>query len=259
MAEFAAFSLELLSPLHLGSRRAGIVAQTHRFAPGHLFVYALAAGLGGSRGGSPAAYADALDEILRRFRFGPAFFVEDERRLTEDEVGSRLLSSSHHVSLSLDTRAAVDRALFEVERLQTRPGSSIRLAGGVWFDTAKLDGKTLPDWLSEIFLGGELKTGHGRVRCTAWQAGAQHYPGIGSADARGLRLQSGDVLPGPTLTGVVRAPLIPWLGRRHDKVRGFGRRVSLAAMVRLHGQVVNTGYFLPANDEPGLGCWQATE
>ena len=259
MAEFAAFSLELLSPLHLGSRRAGIVAQTHRFAPGHLFAYALAASLGGQRGGSPAVFADALDETLRRFRFGPAFFIEGERRLSDDEVASRLLSSSHHVSLSLDTRAAVDRALFEVERLQTKPGSPIRLAGGVWFDTAKLDGKVLPDWLSEIFLGGELKTGHGRVRCTDWQVGARHYPGIGPADAQGLSLESGDVLPGPALTGVAKAPLMPWLGRRHDKARGFGRCLSQAAMVRLHGNVVNTGYFLPAKHEPGLGCWQVAD
>ncbi len=76
MPTFAAFSLELRSPLHLGSRRAGVVAQTHRHAPGHLFVHALAAAVGAARGGSPGHFADALDEIMRRFRFGPAFFID---------------------------------------------------------------------------------------------------------------------------------------------------------------------------------------
>jgi len=96
-----------------------VVAQTHRFAPGHLFAYALAASLGAHRGGSGAAFADALDEVLRRFRFGPAFFMEEGRRMDDSEVEIRMLSSSHHVGLALDARAAVDSARAALDSART--------------------------------------------------------------------------------------------------------------------------------------------
>jgi hypothetical protein len=177
MSRFAAFSLELLSPLHLGSRRAGVVAQTHRHAPGHLFVHALAAAVGAARDGLPEHFAEALAEVMRRFRFGPAFFIDGERRLDDTEVERRLLSSSHHVTLDGATRSAVESALFEVEQLAVPAGGSIRLRGGVWFDDERLDAHVLREWLSNIRLGGEIKTGCGHVHCDGWQADAPGYPG----------------------------------------------------------------------------------
>jgi hypothetical protein len=258
MTTFAAFSLEMLSPLHLGSRRAGVVAQTHRHAPGHLFVYALAAAVGAARGGSPAQFSDALDEIMRRFRFGPGFFLEGERRLDDAEVERRLLSSSHHVTLDSTTRSAVESALFEVEKLAVPANSGIRLCAGVWFDEATLDARPLRDWLSDLRLGGELKTGCGRVHCDAWHAGAPRYPGIAAADSQGLRLAAGEMLPGAALDGVHGVPLQPWLGRRHDPTLGFGRRFSQAVLVRMHGRTVQDARFLPCSNGEAAGCWQAT-
>ena len=258
MATFAAFSLELHSPLHLGSRRAGVVAQTHRHAPGHLFVHALAAAVGAARGGSPGQFADALDEITRRFRFGPGFFLEGERRLDDAEVERRLLSSSHHVTLDSTTRSAVESALFEVEKLAPPPNSGIRLCAGVWFDEDKLDARSLRNWLSDLRLGGELKTGCGRVHCDGWQAGAAHFPGIAAADGQGLRLAAGETLPGAALDGVHGVPLQPWVGRRHDPTLGFGRRLSQAVLVRMHGRTVQDARFLPCSNGEAAGCWQAT-
>ena len=257
MTTFASFSLELLSPLHLGSRRAGVVAQTHRHAPGHLFVHALAAVVGAGRGGLPGQFADALDEIMRRFRFGPAFFAEGERRLDDGEVERWLLSSSHHVTLNGTTRAAVDSALFEVEQLAVPAGSGIRLCGGVWFDDDNLDSRPLREWLSLIRLGGELKTGCGHLRCDGWQANATRYPGIAPADGDGLHMAAGELLPGAAISGVDSVPLQPWLGRRHDATLGFGRRLSQAVLVRMNGRSEQGARFLPCGSGEATGCWQA--
>ena len=256
MNAFAAFSLELLSPLHLGSRRAGVVAQTHRHAPGHIFVHALASVVGAARGGSPGQFADALDEIMRRFRFGPGFFLEGERRLDDAEVERRLLSSSHHVTLDNTNRSAVDSALFEVEELAVPASASIRLRAGVWFDEDRLDGRPLREWLSMLRLGGELKTGCGRIICDGWQTNADRYPGIAAADGNGLHLMEGELLPGAALDGVHGTPLQPWLGRRHDLTLGFGRRMSQAVLVRLHGRSVQEARFLPCGSGEAAGCWQ---
>jgi len=256
MTTFATFSLELRSPLHLGSRRAGVVAQTHRHAPGHLFVHALAAAVGAARGGMPGQFADALDEIMRRFRFGPAFFLEGERRLDDDEVEQCLISSRHHVTLDSSTRSAVESALFEVEQLVVPNSRRIRLCGGVWFDQDKLDARPLREWLSVIRLGGELKTGCGHLRCDGWQAGATRYPGVAAADGQGVHLAAGDLLPGTSIDGVGGVPLQPWLGRRHDSKLGFGRRLSQAVLVRMHGVSEQKSCFLPCASGDATGCWQ---
>lgn len=253
-AVFAAFSLELVSPLHLGSRRAGVVAQTHRHAPGHLFTHALAASVGMRRGTDPATFQQALAEIMRRFRFGPAFFMEGGRRLDDAEVGRRLIASSHHVTLDGDSRSAVESALFEVESIQ--PRRTIHLAGGVWLEDGDLiDNRPLAEWLSDIRLGGELKTGFGRVRCSAWDEKATLYPGVGKATAEGVVLEAGQPLPGAALAGVGESPLVPWLGRRHDPKLGFGRRLSRAALVRINGVVPARTLFRPHGSDEGLGCW----
>lgn len=257
MSTFAAFSLELLSPLHLGSRRAGVVAQTYRHAPGHLFVHALAAAVGAARGGLPENFAGALADVMHRFRFGPAFFIDGDRRLDDTEVERRLLSSSHHVTLDGTTRSAVESALFEVEQLAVPAGGSIRLGGGVWFDDERLDAHPLREWLSIIRLGGEIKTGCGHVHCDGWQVDTPRYPGVGTAaDGAGVRLAAGELLPGAAIDGVGGVPLQPWLGRRHDPKLGFGRSLSQAVLVRMHGRSERDVRFLPCGSGAAAGCWQ---
>lgn len=255
--QFCTFTLKLQSSLHLGRRRAGVVSQTHRHAPGHLFVYALAACVGSQRGGTHTeVFVQALDEIRQRFRFGPAVFMEGDRRLNEVEVEQKLLTSRHHVTLDSYTGSAVDSALFEVELLHDNPSIDMRLCGGVWLNGDEhIDGQPLHHWLSAIRLGGEQKIGCGRVQCMHWDAQATQYPGLGSATTSGLSLSAGAVLPGAALDGVEHAPLVPWLGRRYDPTQGFGRRLSEAVLVRLNGRVSEAATFLPANTEPGLGCW----
>ena len=259
MKTFARYSLKLESALHLGRRRASFVAQTFRHAPGHLFPHALAAAVGAERGGKFQHFDQALQEIITRFRFGPAFFMDGENPLTETQVEHRLVYSNHHVTLDGATRSAVDTALFEVEHLSAPPDgkdSKIRLCGGVWFDDEILDKRPLREWLSCIRLGGELKTGYGHVRCDGWQTGATQYPGIGKADAAGLHVDKEARLPGAALDGVKDAPLTPWLGRRYDQELGFGRKLSKSVLVRVDGISEAKSIFLPATDAAGLGCWQ---
>lgn len=260
MITFASFSLELLSPLHLGSRRAGVVAQTHRHAPGHLFTHALAAAVGSRRGAAPDAFSTALEEISRRFRFGPAFFMRGTERLDDDAVERELLASSHHVTIDNGSRSAVESALFEVEFIQCIRDSGVRLCGGVWHEDGDfIDGRPLREWLSEIRLGGEQKAGLGRLRCDGWLSEATEYQGVGSVGPAGVQVAAGSRLPGAALDGVTAAPLQPWLGRRHDAKSGFGRRLSQAALVRLNGRVDTASVFLPSASEPGLGCWKVVK
>jgi hypothetical protein len=171
MATFAVYSLELLSPLHLGSRRAGVVAQTHRHAPGHLFVHALAAAVGAARGGSPKDFSDALGEVMQCFRFGPAFFIDGERRLDDAEVGRLLLGSSHHVTLDGATRSAVESALFEVEQLAVPAGrqrNSPAAAASGSPTTVSTRARCATGCRTSASVA-RLKTGCGHVRCDRWQ------------------------------------------------------------------------------------------
>jgi hypothetical protein len=257
MSTFASYSLELKSPLHLGSRRTGVVAQTHRHAPGHLFVYALAAVVGMRRGSTPDVFAQALKEVTERFRFGPASFMCGEKRLDDAVVEQKMIASNHHVTLDGSTRSAVERAMFEVEFIHAPPVLDVRLKGGVWCEGGEsIDRRPLREWLSEVRLGGEIKTGLGRVHCESWQNNAKNYPGMGLANSKGLRVTAGSQLFGVALDGVGDTPLIPWLGRRHDSQIGFGRRLSQAVLVRMHGRVNEDADFLPSISDPGLGCWQ---
>lgn len=260
MSTFASYSLELKSALHLGSRRSGVVAQTHRHAPGHLFVYALAATVGMHRGGKPDDFAQALQEVTKRFRFGPAFFMRGDQRLNEAAVERELVSSSHHVTLDGEARSAVESALFEVEIICPPKALDVRLKGGVWCEGGEsIDRRPLREWLSEVRLGGELKTGLGRVQCESWKSDAKNYPGMGLASSKGLRATAGSQLFGVALDGTIAAPLVPWLGRRHDQRLGFGRRLSQAVLVRMNGRVDVDTDFMPSVSDPGLGCWQRTE
>lgn len=257
MSTFASYSLELKSPLHLGSRRAGVVAQTHRHAPGHLFVYALAAAVGMRRGATPDVFAQALQEVTRRFRFGPAFFMRDDKRLDDTAVEQKMIASNHHVTLDGQSRSAVESALFEVEYIHPPKALDVRLKGGVWCEGGEsIDRRPLREWLSDVRLGGEIKTGLGCVHCESWENDAKNYPSMGLASSKGLRATAGSHLFGVALNGVGAAPLIPWLGRRHDSKLGFGRRLSQAVLVRMNGRVYADADFMPSVDDPGLGCWQ---
>ncbi len=237
--KFAGLTLELDSPLHVRAGRAGMAARCRGFLPGHVLTYALATTLSKALGGRPIDFAQALEQVRRNTRCGPLFILGGKvglcPRLDQRAIETRYLTGGNHATRCLDTRSAVENALFEVEAIAARvadgpgdPPRPVRLDGGMWFDEPHLQGKPLPDWLRRCRLGGELKAGCGQVRLHAWAPTARAYAGRGRADGDGLHLTIGETLPGPALDGVGNAPLEPWTGRAHDPGRGFDRRFSAA-------------------------------
>ena len=272
---FAAFTLNLVTPLHLGSGRAGMVAKSHAFVPAHLFSYALAAQYGRRHGGQSADFEAGLAAVNAAVRFGPALMLNDQRQIAADWLDhpQRYLSGQHHVALELDTRSAADSALFETEYLSTHylagsdKGKPLRLGGGMWFAEETFAGRPWQDWLNELRLGGELKSGLGHVRLADWQPDRTDFHGWGRTDGQGLQLDSGQRLWGAALDSIPDsvlsdAPLRPWLGRSYDFSRGhggFGRHLDRVALVRLHPRYIHSdpGRFMPARRTGWQwGCWE---
>jgi len=269
---FAAFTLEPVTPLHPGSGRAGMVARSHGFIPAHLFACALAAQYGRRAGGRPADFEAGLDAVNQAVRFGPALPLDDKGHIAEDwpEHPERYLGGQPHVALHLDTRSAADSALYETEYLSPRhlygklQGQPLRLGGGLWYREDHFAGRPWQDWLGELRLGGELKSGLGHIRLIDWQAQRADYHGACSVDGQGIHVQPKQRLWGAALQteALSDAPLRPWLGRRYDFGRGkggFGRHLDDVALVCLHGRYQGSGkaVFLPALG-PGSrwGCWE---
>lgn len=271
---FTGFILELETPLHIGAGRGGMLLRSHGFVPGHLVSYALAAAIGKASGGQSSDFSQALDSVLQHTRCGPLFIRNPEKqqpftpRRDRTTIENRYLIARTQVALDVTTGSAIDRALFEVESIAARvprpqqdePVQPVQLVGGLWHDATHLAGKSLQDWFhSGLLLGGELKTGLGRVRLAThgWLPKAPHYAQCPAwpVNDHGLRRIQGDLLPGPSLDGTADAPWQPWLGRRFDENRGFGRRFSGAALVRMDARCLTPGDYLPATGEVGLGCW----
>lgn len=239
--QFASFALELASPLHVGAGRAGMIARCRTFVPGHLFSYALAALVGAAQGGQRKDFRAALDEVLASTRFGPGFCLGGDGRLEGwSDRGEALLGGDNHVALDPATRSAAEGSLYEIETLGHRDASGrpVRIGAGVWFSSATLAGRPLTEWLGALRLGGELKTGCGRITLAGWQPNTSDYHGWGRCSGRGLALEASERLHGPSLDGApaaaAQASLEPWLGRTYDYTRGsFGTRLSGVALVQI--------------------------
>ncbi len=268
--QFAQITFKLSSALHIGSGRSGMLAKCHGFVPGHILTYALAAAIGKANGGQYEDFTQALDEVKNRISCGPLFIENPQQagsvlfpRRDRTSIERQFLTASNHVTLMPDSRASVEGALFEVERISaqivrgTYRRQVTRLIGGLWHTDSHLAGKPLSDWLSVCLLGGETKSGCGLVILDEWSENASTYAGLekSTVDGQGLSLTAGERLPGPALSGVGQAPQQPWLGRLYDKQQGFGRRLSEAALIYMDGICEQDAIFLPHASELGLGCW----
>ncbi len=266
---YAQIILTLASDLHIGSGRAGMLAKTHRFVPGHVLTYALAAAIGKQTGGGYPQFVEALERVRQTLRCGPLFFLNPAQpeqalwpTLHSETIEQQFLIASNHVTLDYASRSGVNGALFEVEAIAANvvrganKGRSTRLVGGLWFGDHRLSGRSVCDWLGDCLLGGELKTGLGRIAKVEWSESAAQYAGIGRVDGDGLHLESGELLPGVSLQGVSNAAIYPWMGRLYDRRKGFGRRLSEPVFVAFDAKVERTGCFMPAMNDKGLGCWE---
>lgn len=266
---YAQILLTLASDLHIGSGRAGMLAKTHRFVPGHVLTYALAAAIGKQNGASYAEFVDALHRVRQTLRCGPLLLQNPQQpdqvlwpSLHAEMIEQQFLVATNHVTLNSSSRSSVNGALFEVEAIAARvvrgvcQGQSTRLVGGLWFRDEQLSGRRVVDWLGDCLLGGELKGGLGRIAKVEWSDGVTRYAGIGRVDGDGLHLQSGERLPGVSLQGITDAAVYPWVGRLYDVDKGFGRHLSEPAFVAFDAKVLTDGCFIPAIDDKGLGCWE---
>lgn len=268
---FTGFILELETPLHIGAGRGGMLARGHGFVPGHVVSYALAAAIGKASGGQYSHFEAALSTVLSETRCGPLFILDPQEkcallpRRDRERIERYYLIARNQVTLDVETGSAVESALFEVESIAARAlhglkrGTPVQLVGGLWHDNQQLAEKLLKDWFgSGLLLGGELKTGLGRVTLAGWMPNTPHYAKNPEwpVDKDGLRLDTNMILPGPSLDGGSDAPLQPWLGRLFDEKQGFGRRFPGAALVRLDARCTDPGWYLPAATKVGLGCWQ---
>jgi len=269
---YAQICFTLESELHIGAGRAGMLAKTHSFVPGHIVSNALAVAIGKVQGGQYANFQTALQQVQMHTRCGPLFLQNpsDHTQVLlpsrdKSAIEQQFLTASNHVALHPDTRSSIEGALFEVEAIATRvlrgkhQGQPTQLIGGLWYDPAMLDGRELSDWLNACLLGGELKSGLGRVRVTQFTTDIYQYAGLGKVDAQGLHLEAGACLPGVGLNGIGATPFYPWVGRLFDKNKGFGRTLSVAAFVAYDATVTRNACFLPQNDTFGWGCWQRVD
>jgi hypothetical protein len=265
--EFASITLELSTPLHIGKGRCGMLAKSFGFVPGHIISYALANVLAKQQySGKESDFQRALKTIRSQLRCGPFFIQEGDEVLLplQDEtlIESHYLIGSNHVTLYPDTRTSVETALFEIEAIAPyvlrgdERGEPTRLVGGIWYESQQLGNSSISDCLNQCWLGGEIKTGFGRVKCIIKPKKSETYPGIkGKCDDKGVHLEKGAYLPGPALAGVINSPIRPWVGRLYDEKQGFGRRLGSPALVRMDGKVEQDACFLPVAEEKGFGCW----
>ncbi len=265
---YTQITLTLASDWHIGSGRAGMLAKTHRFVPGHVVSYALAAAIGKDSGGRYADFVKALQQVRESLRCGPLLLANPEQPehgllpfIHAESIEAQFLVASQHVTLHPETRSGVEGALFEMEAIAPKivrgisQGQPARLVGGFWADSESLAGRSLQDWLKESRFGGELKAGLGRVAEVSLQSDRVSYAGWGRVDASGLHLAAGEWLPGVALNGVSQNIQFPWLGRLYDETQGFGRKLAEPVFVARDGQAATNTCFIPSNDEVGLGCW----
>jgi len=267
--QYAQVCLTLASDCHIGSGRAGMLAKSHRFIPAHVVSYALAAAIGKSQGGQYADFERALEWLQKNTHCGPLFLQNpalDNQVLLpkrdQQAIEQQFLVASNHVTLHSQTRSSVEGALFEVEVISAsvvrgdHQGQATQLLGGIWHTGESINGKTVLDYLGDCLLGGELKTGLGRIAHIVINESAADYVGIGRVDAQGLHLKQDDILLGVALDGVKEAAFYPWVGRLFDQEKGFGRRISQAAFVAYDAAVQQSACFLPQAKSDGFGCWQ---
>ncbi len=178
-------TFRLLSPMHVGYRRAGNLMQTRPYVPGRLLWAALTARLtrGTGKGNDAAAYRRVGDQLQASFRFGylwPGLGEKDTDKKScvpperpyfpwehEEDFDYLLLGSVMSTAIVPHQTTAHEGSLHEVEFLapHARDGRPVFLLGDLWVREGALP-TGLQGWkdaLRHIQLGGERGYGWGQV------------------------------------------------------------------------------------------------
>jgi hypothetical protein len=269
-----AYQFELASMCHPGVGRRGMVAYIHRFIPGHVISFGLAVALAKLRcpKGQGVKFEDfesALSMIQKSWRVGPAFLLRDNEALLPEKDKSLIEVTSIHsrnqVALDFETKSGIDGALFELEAHQStllsgeHKGESAVWGCVVWGDEALEEGITFNALLEKALLGGELTKGMGRIKKVS-KVSQERYFGYGKLSEEGLHLEANSIVPGAMLArqdGSVNAVERPWVGRRFDRQKGFGRSSSNVVFVQMDANTARPMTLRPSSDLETLGLWEA--
>ncbi|RJX27662.1 MAG: hypothetical protein C4554_03855 [Dethiobacter sp.] len=256
-------SFRLLSPLHIGWRKAGTLMQTLPYATGRNMWGAFTERLTREKGeNNYKEVGQAINKQLRFTYFFPSTSPEKiECWFWDDcEVFSWLYLNSY-TSTALENKFASDGSLHEIEYIspKTRRGESVYLLGYIM---EKED--TLIDWkavLNRLQLGGERKYGWGRLMNHKL---SENYNDIFSYVFKESQGDPQIVLPKgePVLAHTVaekmncEGTLEPFVGRETSSGKGFGAVFSTAEICWVPGSKAKeekTISIMP------MGIWRASK
>jgi hypothetical protein len=238
---------ELLSPLHIGYRRIGTLAETRRYVPGRAIWGALTARI--TRDAGSQNYASVGRRVQEELAWTYLFVSTTPGQVplwpwngNEHEFEWLHLGSLASTALE-DGHGAEEGALHEVEYIapHTRSGERAYLTGYL-FERA---GSAL-DWrdaLNRLQIGGERSYGGGRVRPFSL-APAQGplfgiYPAHTDSERPILQVPGGQALTAHALasdTGEYHGAVEPLVGRETDTEKAaFGAKPSSAIICWMPG------------------------
>lgn len=267
-----AYRFELATMCHPGAGRRGMVAYVHRFIPGHVISFGLAvawAKLNVSReqGIKFEDFESALALIQKTWSIGPAFLLKEQKALLPEKdkrvIEAYSVHSRNQVALDAETKSAMDGALFELEAHQPillsgdHKGQAAKWGCVVWGDES-LEGIGFETLLSQALLGGELTKGMGRIKQVS-KVSQEGYFGYGKLLDEGLSLEAESFVPGAMVSlqdDSVSAIERPWVGRRFDRHKGFGRSSSEVVFVQMDAYTSQPLKLRPSSELKTLGLWE---
>ena len=238
--------LRLESPLHVGFRRYGNLAQTRLYSPARLFWGAITARVArDTLHGDYGQAASWMDHNVRLSYFYPGGEDAPDFPWRDEAFAWKYLSS--HVSTALvDGRSKADGSLHETEFLapKTRAGKAVWLHGYLWrnaaLDTVAEHG--LRRALSRLQLGSERAYGWGRINANPVLEESVTDVAVGEWVFRKSRPEV--VGGGPLLAHTIamaELPTEPVVGRSTSE-RGFGSKIELLALAHPPGEFLQGNF-----------------
>lgn len=233
-------AFRLLSPLHIGFRKAGNLMQTRRYVPGKNLWAALTARLTGTvgRGADGPAYGEIGQQVKDSFRFTylyPALAEagghQTHHPWSDDQFDYRFLDSYASTALNYERQSAAEGLLHETEFIApfARCGRPVYLTGDLYVRTELPE--ALCPWqeaLAQLQFGGERGYGWGRTRLCGCDANGP------PTDRVSIQLVAGEPLPAHLVANgqvSVRGPVEPLIGWERNPKADRPWRLSERAII----------------------------
>jgi len=270
----------LRSPLHIGYHKVGNLQRTRYYIPARNLWGAVTEALTrrgfSTNGVSRGNYQQIGEWVKTHCAFGYWFIWENneplcphyERNclkygsLTAAGFERRYLDA--HITTALDaaTTSAQAGSLHEVEFIapHSREGKRTQIGGWVFLDETAQATLDWPQWLRDLYVGGERRYGFGQLRLAenGWQAGGNPsgYTLILDQARPMVEVAAGQALPAHTLIDGVSAQgqIEPLVGRETQMdSRRFGMHLTTAQLCWVPGSLLTSTAELVVTKE---GTWQ---